>query len=86
MSQVIGYVSGVDRNNPEAARAHLYAITKAGRYWPMCDYGWNRSNGERFSILRNWSSPRGECAICRKRKEAGMRPVIKARPHKTRWL
>ena len=26
--------------------------TAAGHLWPMCIYGWNRSNGHRLSILR----------------------------------
>lgn len=86
MSRVIDYIEGADRNNPQLARSHLYAITAAGHYWPMCDYGWNRSGGHRFSILRGWGSPRGTCKICEKRVEAGLRPILKARAHKTRWL
>jgi hypothetical protein len=86
MSAVVSYIDGVDRNNPEKARSHVYALTAAGRYWPMCSFGWNRSNGERFSILRGWSSPRGRCKLCDRRVERGLRPVIVARPHKTKWI
>ena len=86
MSAVVDYIEGADRNNPDEARSHLYAITAAGNYWPMCDYGWNRSNGNRMSILRGVGSARGLCAICQRRRDAGLRPVIKPRPHKTRWL
>jgi len=86
MSQVIDYVSGADRNNPDAARSHLYAKTAAGNLWPMCDYGWNRSGGNRFSILRGWGSQRGQCAICERRAALGLRPVVHARKHKTKWL
>lgn len=86
MSEVIDYIVGADRNNPDLARAHMYAITKAGHYWPMCDYGWNRSDGERFSILRGNGSARGVCKLCEKNIELGKRPVIKPRKHKTRWL
>jgi len=86
VSKVVSYVSGADRNNPDEARAHLYAYTKAGHLWPMCDYGWNRSDGDRYSILRGWGSARGTCAICERRKAAGLRPIFRARPHKTRWL
>lgn len=86
MSKVINYISGADRNTPELARSHMYAETAAGNLWPMCDYGWNRSNGERFSILRGWGSPKGECKICRRNIENNKRPVIKPFAHKTRWL
>ena len=86
MSKVVHYLLGADRNNPDAARAHIYAKTSAGNLWPMCDYGWNRSNGERFSILRGWNSARGNCKICERRLEAGLRPIVHARPHKTKWL
>ena len=86
MSVVVDYIIGADRNNPDAARAHYYAITNAGNYWPMCDYGWNRSDGERFSILRGWGSARGECALCRANMAAGKRPVLHARKHKTKWI
>lgn len=86
MSRVISYTMGADRNNPHEARSHWYAITKAGHYWPMCDYGWNRSDGQRFSILRGWCSNRGMCRICEKRRDLEMRPIVRARAHKTRWL
>ena len=86
MSAVVRYVTGVCRNAPNASRHHLYAYTKAGNLWPMCDYGWNRSDGERFSILRGWTSARGACALCERNAALGKRPVYRARPHKTRWL
>lgn len=86
MSKVVDYVEAVDRNNPDAARSHLYALTAAGNYWPMCDYGWNRSNGERFSILRGWSSRRGLCKMCGRRRADGKPPVVHPRTHKTKWL
>lgn len=86
MSKVVDYISGADRNNPDLARSHLYAQTAAGNLWPMCDHAWNRSSGRRFSILRGWGSARGACKVCEKRAEQGLRPVIHAREHKTRWL
>lgn len=86
MSKVVDYIEGVCRNEPNASRSHLYASTVAGNLWPMCDYGWNRSNGSRFSIFRGWSSSRGTCKICEANVDAGKRPVVRARPHKTRWL
>jgi hypothetical protein len=86
MSRVTDYVIGADRNNPDEARAHYYAYTAAGNLWPMCDFGWNRSGGNRFSIFRGHGSVRGTCRICERRMAAGLRPVIKPRPHKTKWL
>jgi len=86
MSKVVDYISGVDRNNPDEARSHLYALTEAGNLWPMCDYGWNRSSGARFSILRGWGSALGACKVCEKRAAQGLRPILRARTHRTRWL
>jgi hypothetical protein len=83
---VTDYVIAADRNNPDEARAHWYVYDESGDLWPMCDYGWNRSNGDRFSILRGHGSSRGVCQICEKRKAANLPPVKEARPHKTRWL
>ena len=86
MSKVVSYISGVCRNNPEGSRSHLYAQTAAGNLWPMCDYGWNRSDGHRFSILRGWRGGRGHCKLCEANAAAEKRPVIHACEHKTRWL
>ena len=85
MSKVIEYVHGMCRNEQDKVRSHLYVETPKGLL-PMCDYGWNRSDGERYSIFRGHKSARGVCKICIKRRDAGLPPVIKARPHKTRWL
>lgn len=86
MSKVVNYIIGADRNNPDLARAHWYAITTAGNYWPMCEYGWNRSDGHRLSILRGHGSARGTCKTCERRKAAGLPPIIRAHGHKTKWL
>lgn len=80
------YVLAADRNNPDEARAHIYAYDEAGDLWPMCEYGWNRSNGEAFSILRGWGSRRGTCKTCQRRAEDGLEPIKQAKGHKTRWL
>lgn len=84
--KVTGYVIGADRNNPNEARAHLYALTKSGEYWPMCEYGWNRSDGACLSILRGHGSSRGTCKVCERRRDAGLPPIFQAKGHKTRWL
>jgi len=67
-----------------ASMAHLGATTG---YLPMCLYGWNRSNGEAFSIFRGHSGTKGLCKICKKRAEQDL-PGIEARSnsHKTKWL
>lgn len=85
MSKVIGYRSGSCRNN-DRALSHTYAMTAAGNLWPMCEYGWNRSNGARFSIWRGSPGTEGDCKICARRVAAGLRPVIRPRGHKTKWL
>lgn len=84
MSDAPNYRSGQDRNDPNA-RSHTYVETTDGLL-PMCSYGWNRSDGEAFSIFRSSYGTEGKCKICRKRLAAGLGPVEKAFPHKTRWL
>jgi len=80
------YVVGADRNNPHECKAHVYAGPSYGDLrGPLCGYGWNRSDGGAFSILRNNGSSRGVCETCRKREKAGAGPVPPW-PHKTRWL
>lgn len=85
MSRVLFYRSGQCRND-ERALSHTYAQTAAGKLWPMCDYGWNRSGGAGFSIFRGAPNTEGDCKICDRNVAAGRRPVLRARPHKTRWL
>jgi hypothetical protein len=71
--------------------AHLYvrvsqptdvaALTGLGArtgYLPMCRYGWNRSDGERFSILRGHGGSKGLCKICQRRERAGLPGVRKS--------
>lgn len=85
MSKVVGYRSGSDRNE-EHALSHTYAMTAAGGLWPMCEYGWNRSDGTRFSILRGSPGTEGDCKLCQRAVAEGKRPVVRARGHKTKWL
>jgi hypothetical protein len=82
---VVGYRSGQCRND-ENALSHTYAMMDDGELWPMCGYGWNRSNGERFSILRGSPGTEGYCRICARNVAASKPPVIDGFPHKTRWL
>jgi len=84
-SKVIGYRSGEDRNEGHAL-SHTYAMMEDGGLYPMCGYGWNRSNGTRFSIFRGSPGTEGDCKLCRKNVAAGKSPVIDGFPHKTKWL
>lgn len=85
MSKVAFYRSGQDRNEDDAL-SHTYAETFAGHLWPMCGYGWNRSNGNRLSIFRGSPGTEGDCKLCAKNIAAGKRPLHKGWPHKTKWL
>jgi hypothetical protein len=85
MSKVVYYRSGQDRNE-NYALSHTYAETSAGNLWPMCGYGWNRSNGSRLSILRGSPGTEGDCKLCRRNVLAGKRPCHQGFPHKTKWL
>jgi hypothetical protein len=85
MSNVVGYRSGQDRIN-ERALSHTYAMTAAGGLWPMCGYGWNRSNGSRLSIFRGTPGTEGDCYLCARNVKAGKRPVHRGFRHKTKWL
>lgn len=85
MSKVVGYRSGQDRND-ERALTHTYAMMSSGNLWPMCEYGWNRGNGARFSIFRGSPGTEGDCRLCRKAVAENRRPVHRPRGHKTKWL
>lgn len=78
------YVEAIGRNpGEELQHSHLYLVD-GDDYWPMCIYGWNRSDGARFSIFRGHQGERGLCAICHKRRAAELPPVKEA-SHKTKW-
>lgn len=85
--KVINYIEAIGRNEGEDKQhSHLYALTEKGDYWPMCIYGWNRSDGESFSILRGHAGRKGLCKICQKRKDKGLDPIYKGANRKTKWL
>lgn len=79
------YRAGQCRND-ENALSHTYAQMSDGSLWPMCGYGWNRSNGDRFSIFRGSPGTEGDCKICSKNVATGKPPALNGFPHKTRWL
>ena len=78
------YRSGTDRND-QSALTHTYIDDEDG-LWPMCGYGWNRSDGDRLSIFRGSPGTEGRCKLCRKNVAAGKPPVKDGFPHKTKWL
>ena len=82
---VVGYRRGQCRND-ERALSHTYAIMADGELWPMCGYGWNRSDGDAFSIFRGAPGTEGDCKLCRRNVAAGRAPVFDGFQHKTRWL
>lgn len=82
---IVGYRAGSCRND-ETALSHTYAMMDDGDLVPMFGYGWNRSNGEGFSIWRGSPGTRGDCLICHRRVAANKPPVFDGFPHKTRWL
>lgn len=79
------YRAGQCRNDPDAT-PHTYAEMKDGTLWPMCGYGWNRSNGARFSIFRGTPGSEGDCRICRENVRLCRSPVKIGVKRKTRWL
>lgn len=82
---VAGYRAGICRNDKRAL-SHTYAMMDDGQLWPMCGYGWNRSDGTGFSILRCPPGSEGDCKLCRQHVREGKPPVIDGFPHKTKWL
>lgn len=88
LPRLVRFVVGMGRNpGEEKLCSHLYAEYDDGSYLPMCQRGWNRSDGERFSILRGHVGARGVCKTCQKNADAG-KPGVKSKPgsHKTQWL
>lgn len=95
------YVEAIGRNpGEERQHSHLYVEVSAPTdvaarvglgartgYLPMCRYGWNRSDGESFSIFRGHSGARGLCRFCQRRRDAGL-PGVQSKPdsHKTKWI
>lgn len=54
--------------------------------YPMCGYGWNRNDGDSFSIFRGHRSRRGTCKTCLNNIEKNKEPVKNGWPHKTKWI
>lgn len=82
--KIESYRAGSCRNNDKAL-SHTYAEVD-GELYPMCGYGWNRSDGTGFSIFRSSIETEGNCKLCQKNLHAGKMPVMDGFPHKTAWL
>lgn len=84
-SDVAFYRSGQCRNN-DRALTHTYAEMENGELWPMCGYGWNRSDGHALSIFRGTPGSQGDCLLCRRNVTDRKPPLTEPWPHKTKWL
>jgi hypothetical protein len=85
MDDVAFYRAGQCRNDDNAL-SHTYAEMESGDLWPMCGYGWNRSNGHRFSIFRGAPGSEGDCKICARRVRLNLPPVLEGIERPTRWI
>jgi hypothetical protein len=66
-----GYILGLGRDVPHPRIAHLYKGTFNDPGLPMCARGWNRDNGQAYSIWRGNEGRGGVCKICWRRAKAG---------------
>lgn len=67
-----GYITGLVRDFPYARISHLYKGTFAESGNPMCKRGWNRVDGEGYSIWRGNVGTVGICKICMRRALKGL--------------
>lgn len=66
-----GYTPGLGRDYPHPKRSHLYKGDFGDPGLPMCKWGWNRDDGESYSIWRNNIGDKGICKICMRRAKQG---------------
>lgn len=66
-----GYILGLGRDVPHPPLAHLYKGTFAEPGLPMCPHGWNRDNGQSYSIWRGNVGTKGICKTCLRRAREG---------------
>lgn len=78
------YVIGLDRNDQHLV-AHLYVGPCEDPGDPMCVRGWNRSDGNGYSIFRNCTGDAGICTVCL-RRALQQREPMPSRKRKTRWI
>jgi hypothetical protein len=82
----MNYRAGICRNEQEKVQSHTYVEDENGDLFPMCGYGWNRSDGQGFSIFRQPYGTQGTCKRCQKNLAAGKPPVRDGWPHPTKWI
>lgn len=70
-----GYIAGLGRDYPHPKIAHLYEGTFENPGDPMCVRGWNRDEGQSYSIWRNNIGERGVCQVCLRRAQKGLKGV-----------
>jgi hypothetical protein len=75
-----GYILGVGRDYPHPRIAHIYKGTFDDPGLPMCARGWNRDNGQSYSIWRGNEGSEGVCRICWRRAKAGKDGVPARKP------
>ena len=71
-----GYILGLGRDNPHPKLAHLYEGDFGYPMNPMCRFGWNRDDGEAYSIWRDNLGENGVCAVCLRRAQKGLPGVL----------
>ncbi len=67
-----GYILGLGRDYPNPNISHLYKGDFHDPGLPMCARGWNRDNGQSYSIWRGNMGKSGVCKTCLKRARAGL--------------
>ena len=55
--------------------SHLYKGDFSNPGYPMCKNGWNRDNGESYSIFRNNISKKGVCKVCLRRAKLNLNSI-----------
>lgn len=70
-----GYILGLGRDYPHPKLAHLYKGDFSDPGLPMCRRGWNRDDGESYSIWRGNMGKNGICKVCLRRARAGLQGV-----------
>lgn len=70
-----GYIFGLGRDEPKPKKAHVYEGTFDEPGNPMCARGWNRDDGNDYSIWRNNIGEDGICGVCLRRVREGRSSV-----------
>jgi hypothetical protein len=62
-------LTGLGRDYPHPRVAHLYEGQFGNEGDPLCRYGWNRDDGESYSIWRGNVGRDGICNFCVKKAQ-----------------